>query len=242
MKKISIITLAMLLFGMLCHAQYTDQQLFNAYMSGNLDLWGKYIASTDWSKSNHVERMRLINYEYGYIPVLIDQKDKRAPQMLQNYQSHLVEEKDKMPLARYYTYLSAANAYVYKLDKSKLFTSGLQSFKLARKAVETDPTDPIPMTLEGNVEFYAPKAFGGSKTKALELFIGAEKAMQADKATYGYWWNYPAIQLCIVQCYEKMGDTDKALAKAKTLLVEHPNFKYLKDVYLPELQKKVQKK
>lgn len=233
----------LLLVAGLCSAQFSDEQLYKAYLSSNLTLWGKYIHAQNWSKLSHAERKRLINYEYGYIPAMVDEgKTDEAAACLKQFQQQLQEEKNALTPCEYLTYLSASHAFVYLLDKSQIFSDGMQSFKLAKQAIEADPNNPIAMTLKGNVDFYAPKLFGGSKKKAMQMFIRSEQLMMEDLDTYGYMWNFPAIQLCIAQCHEKMGDLDEAIKQAEKTLRMHPGFMYLRDTYLPELRQKKGKK
>lgn len=220
----------------ICRAQ-TDEELYHSYMQGDLQLWKTYIDQADWEHLSQAERLRLINYEYGYVPFLADKKDPTAGHYLQQYMAHLEEEKERLTPSLYASYMCAAHAYTYLLDKSKLFSSGLQSFRLAKKAVELDSGNPIALLLKGNVYFYSPRAFGGNKEEAMRLFARAEKIMQ-EQQTWHYLWNYPALQLCIAQCYDKLGEPDKAYRKCLSILQEHPDFRFITDTYLPELRQK----
>ncbi len=215
----------------------TDEQLYMSYMQSDLTLWKQYIDSADWKNMNAEERLRLINYEYGYVPFIADKKDPTASHYLEQYIAHVEEEKANLTPSVYASYMCAAHAYTYLLDKSKLFSSGLQSFRLAKKAVELDPNNSIALVLKGNVYFYAPRAFGGNKEEAMRLFARAERIMQQE-GKWRYLWNYPALQLCIAQCYDKLGDTDSAYRKCRAILKEHPNFRFITETYLPELEKK----
>ena len=222
----------------LCLAQITDEQLYHAYLSQDLTLWGEYIATADWAKLSASERTRLINYYYGYIPFRHDAKADDCRQLLDNYLRFLESHRAKMTPSEYATYRSSAHAYEYLLDNSKIVSEGLKSFKLAKQAVELDSLNPVALSLKGNVDFYAPKFFGGSKKRAMRAFLRAEKLMH-DNAKYKFWWNYPALQLCIAQCYEKEGDIAKAVAECERILREHPDFRYVRDEYLPSLRKKM---
>lgn len=223
----------------ICRAQ-TDEQLYHSYMQGDLKLWKTYIDSARWEDMNAMERLRLINYEYGYVPFIADRKDPKADYYLRLYMAHIEEEKNNMTPSLYASYMCAAHAYVYLLDKTKLFSSGLQSFRLAKQAVELDQNNSIALILKGNVYFYSPRAFGGNKEEAMRMFARAEQIMQQE-GTWHYLWNYPALQLCIAQCYDKLGDTNKAYQKCCAILKEHPDFRYITDTYLPELKAKLNK-
>jgi len=240
MRKL-LITILLFVAG-LAYGQFSDEELYKAYMQSDLTLWGQYIDAQDWSKLSHPERKRLINYEYGYIPVLADEKKMdAAARYLRQYNEHLAAEQQYLSKADYLAYLSASHAYAYLLDKSLILSEGMQSFKVAKQAVEADPKNVIAMTLKGNVDFYAPRLFGGSKQKAMEMFLEAEQIMLQDPQ-YRYLWNLPAMQLAIAQCYDKLGDTDAAIQQVYKLLRSHPHFSYVKDTYLPELKQKTKKK
>lgn len=228
----------MLLVAQLAFGQFSDEQLYMAYMSSDLTLWGQYIDAQDWKALSHPQRLRLINYEYGYIPVLADQKRmEEAEHYLLQFNDHLAQEQPHMPEATYIAYLSASHAYAYLLDKSKIFSEGMQSFKMAKQALQTDPNNPIALTLKGNVDFYAPKLFGGNKKQAMQLFLQAENIMLND-TTFRYLWNLPAIQLCIAQCYEKSGNKAAAIQQAEKTLRQHPHFSYIRQTYLPQLKQR----
>jgi len=231
-----------LFIAKLAFGQFSDEQLYQAYMQSDLVPWGQYIDSQNWDQLSHAERHRLINYEYGYIPFLADLKRMdEAAAHLEIYNQHLSAEQPYLSQADYTAYCAAAHAYAYLIDKGLIFTEGMQSFKLSKLAVEQDPHNVIALSLKGNVNFYAPKLFGGDKKKAMEMFLEAEQIMEHD-ARWTYLWNYPAMQLCIAQCYEKLGDLDQALLYANKTLARHPNFNYLKETYLPQLKQKKQKK
>lgn len=236
---VRFICIATILLGLstVLRAQ-TDEELYAGYMDGKLIPWKTYIDGADWAHLTHAERLRLINYEYGYVPFLADRNDPAAQHYLDIYMQHLSEEEPFLTPSLFASYMCAAHAYAYLLDKKKLFTSGLQSFRLAKQAVDLDGENPIALLLKGNVYFYSPRAFGGNKEEAMNLFEKAERIMQ-QQGTWHYLWNYPALQLCIAQCYDKLGDTNRAYQKCQAILREHPDFDFVKRIYLPDLQERL---
>lgn len=231
----------LLLIVMLCSglsfAQVPEQQLFEGYLAQDLSSWDTFITTANWDQMSDNERTLLINHEYGFIPFMSDQNDPRCRQLLDAFWQHIEAHKNVLTPSQYATYTGAAHAFEYLLDKSKIFSDGMQSFKLAKQAVEADPNNPIALSLKGNVDFYAPKLFGGSKKKAMDMFLLSEQLMHNDPM-YKYWWNYPAMLLCIAQCYEKMGNKEAAIQKCQQILREYPNFVFVRDEYLPSLLSK----
>ena len=236
MRKFTLLT-TLLLSATMLMAQYTDERLFADYLRRDLSSWGEYIDATDWNKIDTKERLRLINYEYGWIATAIDSQSPKSKEYLANFFTHIEQIRPEISQSTYCTYLSAAYAYEFMLDKSKLFSAGLKSFNLCKEAVEHDNTDPIALTLKGNVDFYAPKAFGGNKEKALDYFLKAKKYFK-ERGNYKYLWNYWSMEMCIAQCYEKTGRLDEAIAQCRAILAQNPDFTYIRDEYLPELLKK----
>lgn len=233
------------------YAQYTDKQLYQAYLQRDMDTWKAYIDASDWTKLTDSEKIRLINYEYGYVAVEINEtpagpKARRkashteAQRYLDQFIAHLNAAQSILTPARYAMYMSAASAYEFMMDRSKVFSAGLQSFKLCKKAVELDPNDPMPLILKANVDFYAPKSFGGSKKAAMQEFSRAEQ-MFLQQGNYEYLWNFPAMQLCIAQCYEKTDDLETALKKARAILKANPDFVFLREEYIPGLEAAIKK-
>lgn len=230
-------SLVLLLVSVLCLAQYSDEQLMQAYLRQDMTVWQKYLDSSHWEQLSSAERSRLINYEYGYTAYAIDAGHKDAQQRLDTYLRHIEEHRSQLSPARYHMYLSGAKAYDYKLHTSRLFSSGLEAYKLCGRAMKLDPNDPHVITLKGNVEFYAPAAFGGSKKDALALFQRAHTQYQKMPG-YQHLWNYAASWLCLAQCYDKTGQTERAIQECQAILRAYPGFVYVRNEYLPQLKKK----
>lgn len=217
-------------------AAYSDEVLYKAYLASDLSVWNEYIHHTDWAKLSKTEQMRLINYEYGYVAVAIDKKESDAEQHLMDFENH-INAVSNLPEALKCTYLSSVAAYKINFHKGKLLQYGLQAFRLSNQAVQADSLNPIALTLKANVLFYAPKAVGGDKQLAMKYFKKSEQIYRQTHHTANN-WNYRALQLCIAQCLEQLGKKDEAIDKCREILVEEPNFAYIRDTYLPHLLEK----
>lgn len=228
--------MAFLMTTLVCYAQYTEEQLYYAYLHQDMSVWRNYIENAKWEKMSVGERKQLINYEYGFIATAIDAEDPKADEYLTHFRQHVAEEYDSRHIseAHYCMYMSSINAYDFMLNKSKLFSAGLQSFKLVKKAAQLAPDDPFVLTLKANVDFYAPAAFGGDKEAALVLFTRARELFR-ETEDYQHLWNYASLRLCIAQCYDKKGDSERAISECYSILGEIPDFEYVRDEYLPQL-------
>lgn len=230
----------LLLCTCLCSAkQLTDSLLYEGYMNEDLSNWTKYLQTNNFYTLPVKEQKNYLNYEYGYVPFSADRKDPNSQQYLDTFWVHIEYLKPHLTQSEYTAFCCAANAFEYVIDKSKLFSCGLKSFKLAKQAVELDPNNPIALILKGNVYFHAPKAFGGNKQEAMEMFDKAEQLMRNDKR-WKWSWNYPAIQLCIAQCLDKLGRKEEAWKKCETTMKEHPHFQFMSKTYMPDLKKRME--
>ncbi len=238
LSPVATLVTVFLLCSVCCFADYTDEQLYQAYMERDIATWQHYIDEADWSTLSVAERKRLLNYEYGFVAVAIDSKIPNAEAYLTRFRNHVAEAFAAQHIceAHYCMYMSSIHAYDFLLNRSRLFSSGLQSFKMVKRAAQLAPDDPYVLTLKANVDFYAPSAFGGDKEAALKMFSRAKEIFQ-QTTDYQHIWNYASLSLCIAQCYEKAGEREKAIEECHTILAEMPDFSYVRDEYLPKLTK-----
>lgn len=208
-----------LLLSTLCFAQVSEQQLLDAYLSNNMSVWQAYIDSSPD-----------LLYEYGYCAALMDTDKDAARPYVKRFREHVEAQQKSLPKGHYEMYMSAV--YVYELRLHESFHPA-KSLSLAREAVKLAPDDPLTLTYCGTALFYAPKPFG-SKSEALELFLKAEQLFK-DKKWYYLWWR-PAALMYIAQCYDKQGNKPEAIRRSKALLQEYPDYKYIRDEYLPQLE------
>lgn len=236
MKRLLTILLTVLTLCGTAAAQFTeaDKPLMDAYLENNMQRWKNYIDATsaNWAQLTTQQRMRLMAYEYGYCAATLDVSKKQAAPYVEKFRTHTEAMKDKLPTGYYDMYMSSIYAFEIMMGKSAHFISTL---KLASSAAEKNPTNPITLGYRANVLFYAPRGIGNKK-EALVVFKKSEKYYQSPE--WKYCWNRPATLLTIAQCYEKQGDLDIALQRATALLQEFPNYKYVRDTYLPQLKAK----
>lgn len=221
-------------------AQYSDAVLFKAYLATDMKVWDRYLHAFDFSKLSTEEKERYLNYEYGYVATAIDEKAPDAAQHLKNFEQHIQSMKGVLPEATILDYESSLAAYKALMNKAKFISCGLESFNKIKEAYQVDSLNPLVLTLKGNVDFYAPKAFGGNKKRALTYFYKAQKLFEQAGDTVNN-WNYVSARLCSIQCEEKLGNVNRAVVLAQRLLQRYPNYVFLRDTYLPELLEKQRK-
>lgn len=232
----------LVLFGVCAYAQtqYSDSVLFAAFLRSDMKTWDKYLHAVSFDKASLSEKKRYLNYEYGYVATALDEKAPDAEQHLLDFGKHIDALEPSLPKATIMTYRSSYAAYEALANKWVFISKGLESFNLIKEAYEVDPKNLLVLTLKGNVDFYAPKSFGGDKKRALGYFRTA-RAMYEQKGDTINNWNYVSCRLCIIQCEDKLGNTDVAIKEAQALLKKYPNYVFLRDEQLPQMLKKKKK-
>ena len=75
-----------------------------------------------------------------------------------------------------------------------------------------------------------------NKQNAIKYFTKSVDLMSKSQPIL-YRWNWCATRLCLAQAYEKTNQKDKAIQICNETLKVYPNFKYMKNTYLPSLKK-----
>ncbi|MCM1035280.1 MAG: hypothetical protein NC038_06915 [Paludibacter sp.] len=225
---------ALLMIPIIGMAQYSEQELYNAYLRSDMELWKEYIEHTDWNTITSAEKTRLLNYQYGYVAFAISAKDKDAEKHLERFEHNIDNSTHLLDASTLSCYRSSFSAYKMSFNVFRKLMYANQAISLANEAMRLDSLNPAALTLKANIDLYCPKAFGGNKARALRYFLRAEQRYQELGLTRCN-WNYRALQLCIAQCYEKTGYKEKAIQKCRSILQEEPAFSYIRDIYLPML-------
>lgn len=216
---IRLLMLILLMVSGLCHAQYSNHQLYQAYITRDMGVWEHYIDSADWGSLDTEQRKQLLNYEYGFSAYMVGIDVEKGKRLIQLFASHLEEMKNVLPEERYCAYLASVYTYQLALDKSQLMKYAKGIFSNIQRAMELNPNDPFVLSMQGNVEFYSP--FGSKKT-ALGYFQKADSLYGVAGADYER-WNRRAVQMTYIHCLNKQRRGDEAIALCEKLLAEEPN-------------------
>lgn len=203
----------------ICYAQYSNHQLYQAYLTRDMNVWQQYIASAEWEKMSNEEQKQLLNYEYGFAAYCVTMGGNDAKEMLERYENHLHASKGIIPDAEYHAYLSGLYSYKLSLDKTQLLKYSRGIFDNIKQAAELQPDNPFVLSMLGNVEFYSPF---GNKKKALEYYQKSN-TLYHQMPDAKELWNVRAVQMTIVQCLAKMNRAEEAKQQCELFLKEEPN-------------------
>ena len=203
----------------MCYAQYSNCQLYEAYITRDMSVWEHYIDSADWDSLDTEQRKQLLNYEYGFSAYMLGIDVEKGKKLIQRFATHLEAIKGELQEERYCAYLASVYTYQLALNRGQLVKYAKRIFSNIERAMELNPNDPFVLSMQGNVEFYSPF---GSKKAALEYFQKTDSLYGVAGADYER-WNRRAVQLTYIQCLDKQRRSDEAIALCEKLLAEEPN-------------------
>ena len=116
---------------------------------------------------------------------------------------------------------------------------GIKTIESARLAVELDLDNYFGYVQLGNLKYYIPSAFGGSKKEALAYYLKARELIEKNPEDTIENWNYLWLLAVIGQSYYYLHDYVSAKSIYDQILEIEPGFLYLTDELYPELLKKM---
>lgn len=237
-----------LIIGSLCFINFSFAQneykedIYNCFVNNKMSEWKKIIDNIEGTqnKSNAL-RLELLNYQYGYIAwCLGNDKEDEAERYLNlavNNADILMKKGYNVPII--HAYKSALWGYKIGLASYKAPFLGPESIEFAEKSVTLDSKNYLGYIQLGNIKYYMPSIFGGSKLLALNYYLKALKLMENNQPTKD--WNYLSLLITIAQAYTGIENYEKAKIYYQKVLKIEPNFDWVKNELLPKLNNKIRK-
>ena len=216
--------------------------IYNAYITNNMSGWKRIVDQLEAVPEKSSELLlELVNYQYGYIGWCIgnSQKDE-AQDCLRKAETNLkLLEIRKILPARVYGYKSAFYGFHIGMNLFSAPFIGPKSVAAAQQAISLDPDDFFGHVQMGNVLFYSPSIFGGSKSDALKSYLKAKELMEKNGSEIVGDWNYLSLLTTVAKAYEIMNDNEKAKLIYEEILRYEPQYRWVKDELYPQLLKKL---
>lgn len=212
--------------------------IYNAYINNDMGVWKKTIDNMNAQKNKTTEReFELLNYEYGYIGFCIGTKKKEEASLYiargENRINMLMKTKQNLGLA--HAYKAAFYGFQIGMNKVKAPFLGPKSIDEAKKSIELDKNNHFGYMQYGNIEYYMPAFFGGSKEKALEYYLRSKTIM--DKKNLKQDWIYLNLITLIANTYQELNEWNNANAYYKLALKLAPDFKWVSKELYPKFLK-----
>lgn len=215
--------------------------IYKAYISDNMNEWKQTIEVLEQKQKTDKDILDLINYQYGYIGWSISQKKiKEAELYMAKSEKHiqfLVNKKKYSSMM--YAYKAAFVGFKINMSPYKAPLIGSDCFTYVNKAIEIDPLNPFAYLQLGNITYYSPEIFGGSKQKAIEHFLKAMRIMESQKSTLTNNWNYLSVLTAIIQAYIDSKDYKQAKMYCIKALTFEPKFQLVKNKLYPYVLKQL---
>lgn len=144
-------------------------------------------------------------------------------------------------------YVSEAQTVLAGLYMMRLSANQMEAMSLMPKinelldeAESAPENNPRPYIIKGTMQLYTPEAFGGSVAKATESFLKAVSLFENGKKNDEISWGYEESLAWLGQAYAKSGLIDKAREAYSKALQLEPEYRWVKYVLLPALDKEKQ--
>lgn len=224
------------------HASERDS-IYKAYISGDMELWRRVIDKMhDAKDKTTTQELDLLNFEYGYIGWCLGAKKtalaKTYMKRMDERMSRLTRQQVRPALLS--AYISAYFGFQVGLNKLKAPFLGQKSIAAAQRSVELEPSNALGHIQLGNIDYFRPPLFGGSKREALKHYLTAERLLQSEMKAKGLDkdWNLLSLQVQIADTYESLDEINQADEYYKKILTSAPDFKWVKDDLYPKFKQK----
>jgi tetratricopeptide (TPR) repeat protein len=186
--------------------------------------------------SNDLSLMyELTEAQYGYIGYCLSMKRKKEAEAILEKAERQVERllavQGDNP--RVYSLQGAFYGFRIQLQPVRAPYYGRKSEEANRKALELGPEEPQAWMERGNIAYYKPAIFGGSKDEAVPYY---EKAVRLFESTPGRTtqnWVYLNCMAGLAMAYEETGEPEKAGNVYRKLLRLEPGFNWVRDDLYP---------
>lgn len=222
------IVIILIFYISVCVYAYPNETIYQAYVSNEMYKWEEVLESLSSIENKTIdEQLNLLNYQYGYIAWCIgNNKHKNARIILDKaYETLNYLQKNGYNEAVLYSYKSAFIGYEIGLSIYKAPFIGMQSIEYANKAIKVDSTYYFAYVQLGNIEYYMPEIFGGSKNKAIHYYLKALALFPPDKKNNN--WNYLSLLGTIIQAYIETENEERAKYYYDLAFQVEPNFHWL---------------
>ena len=171
---------------------------------------------------------------------LLEGESKDPSEHLNAAVEHLKKATEIDPqAAEAYSLLSSVYGWQIGLSPMKSMLLGPRVGKAAQKAKQLAPDNPRVVLSAAISDFNTPKMFGGNKEKGLQGFQRAAELFAQEEPTDPIQpvWGHREAYAWLGIAYQNQGELESARAAFEKALEIDPDFGWVKDWLLPELEK-----
>lgn len=217
----------------------TGQQLYQAYLTTDLRQWEdgiQSLARAYETSGAEADLLALLRAEYGVVGACMAHQDEdRAAEWLDRSEAHaktLLKENGQSAEAN----ALLAGVYGMKIGLKPIrgmFLGG-KSQKLLREALDLDAASALVHFQRGLSYYHTPAAFGGDLEKAVEHLQRSRELYEGCNLAQN--WEYLNTLAWLGQALQAAGRTADARAVYEHALRVEPDFGWVREVLLPEVE------
>ncbi len=219
-----------------------QDMIYRAYVHDRMSLWESTLEAMEAEYARNPSPGLLYDIllaQYGLTGYYLSlDQERRAREVLDRAEDRL-EALRGIPGygASSRVFQAAFNAFRISMRPILGVRLGPRSYRLIDEAIEMDEEYPRAWIEKGNLLFFAPAVFGGSKTRAAGYYEQAIALMERDMPA-NHRWLYLSTLVSLANAYEKTGRLAMAIGVLEKALDYEPDFKWVKEELLPEFRKK----
>ena len=240
-KKYLLIALVLVFsFKSLISNTHNKEKIYKAYISSDMNKWKTIMDKMEKNKINTTGfYYQLIEYQYGYIAWCIGNDKKDQAEDYLDLANDNLDKYRKLGGNKNIadSFESSFLGFEIGIDVYKAPFIGKKSKELGEKSIEDNSKHPLVLMNYGNMLFYMPSFYGGDKKEGLKYLMRAKFYMEKEKKYVSNNWLYLNLLTLIGQAHEDLGEIEKARKIYKYALIREPDFDYVKNELLPNLNK-----
>jgi len=218
--------------------------IYKGYISGNMEMWKKGMQELQEQYRRDPESCTLCTLaeaRYGYIGYLMGRNEKDLARTQIEIFDGEIEQLAKFPEYRAETEAFRVALFGFRmgLNPARAVTLGPKALKQLEAAMEAGKNSAVVWIEKANSEAHMPAFAGGSKEKAAASFREALRLFEAGGSVAPCDWRYLNTMVLLGQLLEKMGDYSGARDAYRMALKRAPEFQWVRDELLPEVEKKI---
>lgn len=244
-KKIVVLAAFLWAIGGACMAQSVLLNVYRCYVYKDMQTWKQIIDSLEALPTlSEQQRAELLNAEYGYVAWRLS-KDYQDKKEAAHYLDKAYAQLERLPnegkhVSQIAAYHGAFIGYQIAISPMKAPFIGLKSLRYVKEAVATDSTNYFAYIQYGNVLYYMPAMFGGSKKEAVVKYLKAKELMLQQDVHQNNWL-YMNLLLTLADAYKRNQEWQSVKGCYDEALQLQPDYPYITQKLYPTLQEKMEK-
>ncbi len=214
--------------------------IYQAYVEDRIPLWESTLRTMQFEYSQNPEGALLYDIllaQYGLIGYYLGNGRKKEGEALleraEDYVQLLEDIEGYEASAKLFR--ASFKAYHITLRPWRSIQLGIRSERLINEAMALDEEYPRGYLEKGNMLFFAPSIFGGSKKKSIEYYAKAVTLFEKDLKN-NHRWLYLSTLVSLANGYKETGDLASAIDALEKALEYEPGFQWVKNELLPEFK------